>query len=295
MDHRQLHSFVVLAEELHFGKAALRLNIAQPALSQHIKALEQELGLMLFLRNRRNVALTHEGAQLLVDARLAVSHYDKIRETARSLRAGYKGQLRMGYVGSSIIDPVLAMLISGYRKENPHVDIDIEEHDVNQQLTLLLNDQLDIALIRTPVPRLEQLDYLEVATRPLIAVLPHHHPLLNKQRIALADLANEPFLIQKDPPGVGLGWSALSSCLRAGFTPQKIQFTRDVSVAIGLVAIGMGVTLAPETQLSVMLPEVGYCHLDDPLATTTLALSWQSHLHNHAVRDFIDYARELLC
>ncbi|MFS2223076.1 LysR substrate-binding domain-containing protein [Pantoea sp. B65] len=295
MDHRQLHSFQVLAEELHFGRAASRLNIAQPALSQHIKALEQELGLMLFLRNRRNVALTHEGSQLLADARLAVSHYEKIRETARSLCRGFKGQLRMGYVGSSIIDPVLAMLISGYRKKNPHVDIAIEEHDVNQQLTLLLNDQLDIALIRTPVPHQQQLEYMKVTTRPLIAVLPHHHPLLHKQRIALSDLANDAFLIQKDPPGVGLGWSTLSACLRAGFTPQKIQFTRDVSVAIGLVAIGMGVTLAPETQLSLMIPEVGYCHLDDPLATTTLALSWQSHLHNSSVRDFIDYARELLC
>ncbi|WP_437615686.1 LysR substrate-binding domain-containing protein [Erwinia sp. V71] len=295
MDHRHLHSFQVLAEELHFGRAASRLNIAQPALSQHIKALEQELGLMLFARNRRSVALTHEGAQLLVDAQLAVSHYEKIREKARSLRRGFKGQLKMGYVGSSIIDPVLAMLISGYRKAYPDVDITIEEHNVDQQLTLLLNDQLDIALIRTPVPQLEQLDYLQVATRPLIAVLPGRSPLLNKQRISLSELADEPFLIQQDPPGVGLGWSALAACRSAGFTPQKVLFTRDVSVAIGLVAIGMGVTLAPETQLSVMVPEVGYVHLDDPQATTTLALSWQKHLHNRAVADFIEYARELLC
>lgn len=294
MDNRQLHSFVILAEELHFGKAALRLNIAQPALSQHIKALEQEWGVMLFLRNRRSVVLTHEGAQLLTDARLAVSHYEKIRETALSLRKGFKGRIRLGYVGSSIIDPILAMLISGYRKARPEIEIAIEEHDVNRQLTLLMSDELDIALVRSPVPRQAQLDYLDLTTRPLIAVLPHHHPQLHNTRISLSDLAEEPFLIQQDPPGVGLGWSTLSACLRAGFTPQKVQFTRDLSVAIGLVAIGMGVTLAPETQLSVRVPEVDYCHLDDPLATTTLTLSWQKHMHNSAVRDFIACARELL-
>ena len=293
MDYRQLHSFVVLAEVLHFGKAALQLNIAQPALSQQIKALEQSLGIPLFTRDKRHVALTFEGQQLVEEARIAITHYEKFLENARSLRLGHKGQLKLGYVGSSILDPALALLINGYRKHKPDIDIVIEEHNVHEQLTLLLNYQLDIALVRSPVPQFPELEYLDVATRPLIAVLPRDHPACSGKKIDLSSLSDSPFLIQKDPAGVGLGWSALNACQQAGFVPQKIQFTRDVSVAIGLVSMGMGVTLVPETQRSVMIPDVNYCFLTDPGATTTLTLSWQRHLKNKALADFIRYAREL--
>lgn len=293
MDYRQLHSFVVLAEELHFGKAAARLSIAQPALSQHIKALEQALEIPLFTRDKRNVALTFEGELLVEEARTAILHYEKFRDNARSLRQGFKGQLKLGYVGSSILDPALTLLINGYRQKKPDIEIVIEEHNVHEQLTLLLNNQLDMALVRAPIPRYDELDYLNVATRPLIAVLPRHHAQASQQRIALSSLSGDPFLIQKDPPGVGLGWSALNACQQAGFVPREIQFTRDVSVAIGLVSMGMGVTLVPETQRSVMIPDVSYCLLNDASATTTLTLSWRRHVKNKALADFIRYAHEL--
>ncbi|MBP2198165.1 LysR substrate-binding domain-containing protein [Pantoea cypripedii] len=293
MDYRHLHAFVVLAEELHFGKAALRLNIAQPALSQYIKALEKELEFELFTRDRRHVALTFEGEQLVEEARIASSHYVKFRDNARSLRLGYRGQIKLGYVGSSILDPALTLLINGYRKRKPDIDIVIEERNVHEQLTLLLTNQIDVALVRSPVPRYDHLAYLDLATRPLIAVLPRSHALACQPRIALAQLATEPFLMQEDPPGVGLGWSALNACQQAGFVPQKIQPTRDVSVAIGLVSMGMGVTLVPETQRSVMIPDVSYCFLQDQHATSTLTMSWQQEIKNKALHDFIQFAREL--
>jgi len=293
MDYRQLHSFVVLAKVLHFGKAAIQLNIAQPALSQHIKALEQSLGVPLFSRDKRHVTLTFEGQQLVEEARIAIMHHDKIIENARSLRLGHKGQIKLGYVGSSILDPVLAMLINGYRKYKPDVEIVIEEHNVSEQLTLLQNYQLDIALVRSPVPQLSELEYLDVVTRRLDAVLPRHHPLALEQKLSLASLSDATFLVQQDPPGVGLGWSTLNACQQAGFVPQKIQFTRDVSVAIGLVSMGMGVTLVPETQRSVMIPDVNYCTLTDPTAVTTLTFSWQRRLKNKALVDFIQYIKQL--
>ncbi|MBU9810779.1 LysR family transcriptional regulator [Rouxiella badensis] len=287
MDYRQLNSFVVLAEELHFGKAALRLNITQPALSQHVKALEKALQIPLFTRDRRHVALTYEGQQLVEEARIAINHRDKFLEGARALRQGFKGQLKLGYVGSSILDPALTLLINGYCKTKPDIDIVIEEHNVHDQLTLLLNNQLDIALVRSPVPYYPELDYLDIACRPLIAVLPGNHPLGCGQKISLAALSDCPFLIQKDPPGVGLGWSVINACQQAGFVPRKIQFTRDVSVAIGLVSMGMGVTLVPETQSSLMIPDVTYCFLSESNVTTTLTFSWQKHSKNKALIDFI--------
>lgn len=293
MNDRQLQSFVILAEELHFGKAALRLNIAQPALSQHIKALEQTLDIPLFTRDKRNVALTFEGQQLLEDARAALAHGKKLRENAHSLKLGFKGQLKIGYVGSSILDPALMRLMRDYRQTTPAIDIVLEEHSVHEQLRRLLNQQLDIAFVRSPVPQHDELEYLDIITRPLIAVLPHHHPLSTENTISLSALSDAPFLIQQDPPGIGLGGSVLYACKQAGFVPQHIQFTRDVSIAIGLVSLGMGVTLVPETQRSVIISDVKYCHLRET-CTTTLTLIWQKHVKNKVAHHFTRYASSTL-
>lgn len=293
MDYRHLQAFLVLSEELHFGHAAQRLNIAQPALSQQMKQLEQEVGMALFVRDKRNVALTWEGEQLIAQATLAVSHFDRFREHASTLRQGLQGHLRLGYVGSSILEPGLPLLINGYRQANPTTEIAIEEHNVDAQLTRLRDDRLDVALIRSPLPKYDELEYLDVVTRPLIAVLPARHPLAGQQCISLSALSGETFMIQEDPPGVGLGWSVLSACHRAGFTPGKLQITRDVSVAMGLVAMGAGVTVVPETQRSVLLPDVSFCRLNDALATTTLTLAWQRRRYHRTVKSFINYVRSV--
>lgn len=293
MEYRQLRSFVVLAQELHFGKAALRLNIVQPALSQHIKALEEKLGVALFIRDKRHVALTYEGQLLVAEAEAAIHHYDNFYQSARSLKLGFRGQIRLGYVGSSILDPAITMLINGYNARHPDIDVVIEEHNVNNQLAFLRNDRLDIVLVRSPVPHFAELEYLDIVTRPLIAVLPYQHPLAGKQKIALVSLADTPFLIQDDPPGMGLGWSVLNACQQAGFLPQKIRFTRDISAAIGLVSIGMGAALVPETQRSVMLPDISYSAIDDIDVTTTLTFSWKRHVKNRALEGFIRYIEEL--
>ena len=152
---------------------------------------------------------------------------------------------------------------------------------------------MDIAFVRSPIPQYEQLEYMNIATRSLIAVLPRNHELGNRRKISLASLREEQFFVQKDPYGVGLGWSAVSACREAGFTPQKIQYTRDVSVAIGLVSMGMGVALVPETQSSVLMPDVSYCLLEEAYATTTLTLCWRRHTQNNLLRGFINYTRDL--
>ena len=170
----------------------------------------------------------------------------------------------------------------------------IEEHNVNDLITCLLSETVELAFIRSPGPHDDELASLEIATRPLIAVLPRHHALANMRQISLRALAEETFFIQQDPSGVGLGWSAISACRQAGFTPRKIQYTRDVSTAIGLVSMGMGVTLVPETQSAMLVSEVSYCLLEEAFAATTLTLCWRRHSHNRLLRDFIAEARELL-
>lgn len=294
MDYRQLRSFIVLAEQLHFGRAAQALNIAQPALSQHIKHLEKELGLTLFVRDRRHVELTSDGKQLLPNARQAVSHFEQFKTTAHNLRQGFKGTLQIGYVGSSILDPAFTWLINRYLQHDSGVHIAIAEHDVNEQLTRLADAQLDVGIVRSPVP--EQADFagLTIATRDMVAVLPQHHRLATQPHIALRALANECFFIQQDPPGVGLGWSSLAACQHAGFRPHNIQFTRDVSVAMSQVAMGMGVTLVPATQATTKMPGVHFCQLDDVDATTSLMMLWKRTTANRAVHHFVAYAKAQL-
>ncbi|MBK1520796.1 LysR substrate-binding domain-containing protein [Enterobacter ludwigii] len=289
MDYRYLHAFVVLAGELHFGNAARRLHITQPALSRQIRVLEEQLGMPLFIRDRRHVSLSQAGRRLAEAARVSVSHYEKLMSRARSLREGFRGQLKLGYVGSAILDPALTCLTSGYRRTKPDVEIVIEEYNVSDQLTLLLDHELDAGLIRSPVPRYAGLNYLNIATRALIAAVPHSHPQAAIERISLASLAGDIFMIQQDPPGVGLGWSALHACEQASFVPQKIHFTRDVAVAIGMVSMGIGVTLVPETQRSVTLPNVCYCSLEDAGAVTTLTLCWPKSRKSRELVEFIRY------
>lgn len=202
VDYRYLHAFVVLAGELHFGNAARRLHITQPALSRQIRGLETHLGMPLFIRDRRHVVLSTQGRRLAEAARVSVRHYEKLMTRARSLREGFTGQLKLGYVGSAILDPALTCLTSGYRRIQPEVEIIIEEHNVSDQLTLLLDHELDVGLIRSPVPRYTGLNYLNIATRPLIAAVPHTHPQAAVESIALASLAGDTFMIQQDPPGV---------------------------------------------------------------------------------------------
>lgn len=289
MDYRYLHAFVVLAGELHFGNAARRLHITQPALSRQIRVLEEQLGMPLFIRDRRHVTLSQEGRRLAEAARISVSHYEKLMSRARSLREGFRGQLKLGYVGSAILDPALTCLTSGYRRTKPDVEIVIEEHNVSDQLTLLLDHELDAGLIRSPVPRYAGLNYLNIATRPLIAAVPHTHPQAAIESISLASLDGDTFMIQQDPPGVGLGWSALHACEQAHFVPQKIHYTRDVAVAIGMVSMGIGVTLVPETQRSVTLPNVCYCSLEDAGAVTTLTLCWPKSRKSRELTEFVRY------
>ncbi|EOC1318831.1 LysR family transcriptional regulator [Cronobacter turicensis] len=294
MEYRHLVSFVTLAEELHFGNAARKLNIAQPALSQYIKALESELRIALFTRSKRDVRLTYAGEQFLEDARAIVKFHQNIKEKSCSLRTGACGLLRLSYVGSSIVDPVLSHLIKTYREIHPGVDFIIEENNVSEQLSLLDNNLVDLALVRLPVPSYSQLHSFTISSRPLIAVLPDNHPMAAESCISLSALSNEKFLIQQDPPGIGLGWSALNACVDQGFTPKNIQYTRDVATAIALVSMGIGVALVPETQHSVMIPHVTYCNLSNEKAMTKLSLLWSVPVKNKLTDNFIDFVRAFI-
>ncbi|MCC3701711.1 LysR family transcriptional regulator [Rouxiella badensis] len=289
MDLRKLKSFTVLAETLHFARAAAEVNLTQPALSNHIKALEKDLGIRLFERNQRSVSLTMEGKVLLGDVQHAVNQLELLEKTAKRLAAGYKGVLRLGYVGTSVLDPTVMNIIREFRRRCADIDIIPVESDVNRQLLLLQQGQLDLALVRKPLPVFRDLALLDLVKNKLYVVLPAHHPLASKKRISVEDLANEPLILQDDPMGVGLGGAVYNIFQRKGLLPHNTHLTKEVNVAIALVAMGMGIAVVPDSQRSLLIQDVVYREIDDAQAVTQLSLCWHKKIKNQSVKLFVKH------
>src|SRR5262249_1900985 len=199
MELRRVRSFIAVAEELHFGRAATRVHIVQPALSRQIRALEEEMGLRLFERDRRRVALTPAGAVFLDEARALLEHVDRAVEAARRAARGELGSLRIGYVPAMVITG-LPEIVRGVRKRFPGVEVRLREMDPALQVESLLGDRVDVGFARGPIhePALATVTILE---EPLVAALPSGHQLGRHKRLRLSMLAGEPFVLQARPRG----------------------------------------------------------------------------------------------
>ncbi|WP_369787959.1 LysR family transcriptional regulator [Rouxiella sp. WC2420] len=294
MDLRKLKSFVVLAETLHFARAAARINMTQPALTNHIKGLEKELDIRLFERNQRHVSLTLEGQAVLVDVQRAVSQLENLQQTAKRLSSGYKGVLRLGYVGTSVLDPTVMNLIRQFKSQYIDIDIIPVESDVNRQLMLLQQGELDLALVRRPLPLYRSLAFKDLVCNKLNVVLPANHPLASKKSISAEDLASESLILHDDPTGVGLGGAVANIFQRKGLVPHSTHLTKEVNVATALVAMGMGIAIVPDSQRSLLIKEVVFREMEDPLAVTELTLCWHKLIKNQSVKLFIEHVEAVL-
>ncbi len=294
MDLKKLKSFVVLADTLHFAKAAARVNLTQPALTNHIKGLENELDIRLFERNQRHVSLTLEGLAVLEDVRRAVNQLENLQETAKRLSSGYKGVLRLGYVGTSVLDPTIMNLIRQFKRQYQEIDIIPVESDVNRQLLLLQQGELDLALVRRPLPLYRELAQKDLVCNKLNAVLPANHPLASKKRITVEDLADESLILHDDPTGVGLGGAVANLFQRKGLVPHSTHLTKEVNVATALVAMGMGIAIVPDSQRSLLIKDVVFREMDDPEAVTELTLCWRKPIKNQSVKLFIEHVDRVL-
>lgn len=263
MDFRHFRYFVTLVEELHFARAAERLGIAQPALSQQIKAMEEQLGARLFSRAKRRVELTEAGAAFLVEARAALLCAEKAIRVAQDTARGASGTIKIGFVGSAMYQPSFPRLLKQYRTDYPGVQLLLYEMAILPQIEYVEEQQLDVAIVRAPLPTTlpEGLETFVLASQKLVAVLPHDHPLAGAKSLSLSQLANDPFLAFNDPAGVGLGHALLCLCREAGFEPDIQLELREVATLISLVAAGHGVSLITESVAYLKLPDVQYVPL----------------------------------
>jgi len=292
LELRQLRYFVTVAEELHFGKAALRLHMTQPPLSQTIQALEELLGAALFERNRRGVALTPAGLALLPEARRMLAQSLELPQLVQRAAAGEVGRLTLAFVSSADYS-VLPPFLRAYRAAYPQVQITLQEATSDLQLDDLLHNRIDAGLLIPPLPdkaRLE-LDYLPVLSEPLVLALPAG--LLKKQgRLALASLPKLPLIVFPRAISPALYDAILSVFREAGITPEIGQQAIQMQTIVSLVSAGMGMALVPQSVSNLMRPGVEYRALRDATPLVETGLAWRRDNASPVLRGFLELLRK---
>lgn len=245
MEIRHLRYFCVLAEQLHFTKAALLLNVAQPALSHQLKQLEDELGVQLVERTNRRVRLTAAGEVFLARATRILEQIDQAaRETARAGQ-GDAGTLVIGVVSTAVCS-LLPELLRNFRRESPHIAIDIREMEPIEQVEALRKEIIDIGLLFLSVDE-PAFDSAVVSRERLIVALPMGHPAAARDQVRLRDLGHETFLIPRRQPFPGFHELVLGALRDAGIPEPRLQPTRLLQTAAFLVSGQLGVALVPES------------------------------------------------
>ena len=272
MELRQLRHFVVLAEELHFRRAAARLHISQPPLSKQIAALEQELGCRLLERSRRRVALTPAGATFLRDVRGVLAELDVAVSTARALAAGSAGVLRVGFVGSALLSIVPAA-VQAFTDSRPGVEVELSERSTIDALRLLRSGTLDVALVRPPMEPDAALHSELVLRERTIAAVPSGHALAQLRRIPLRRLASEPLVLFPRIQAPGFHDLLIGELAATGRSPQVAQYAPEMTTIIGLVAAGIGVSPVPASVAHLGLEGVAYRQLAGAPDTELIAVT----------------------
>ena len=246
METRQLKYFVAVAEELHFGRAAKRLHISQPPLSQQIMKFEDELGVKLFIRNKRSVALTVAGQSLLEDSRRILDAMEQAELNLKAVASGYGGRLRLGYIGPSLETP-LAGVIAEFKISYPGVDFTLQEMFTNAQLEAVRSGRIDVGVVRLFRHNVDDLEKMMFHRESYALVIPEGHRFEEKERVHIAELEGEPlvFYPRAGQPLLYDEWMRVfGTC---GFTPKIVQEAGTKSAAIALVSARIGVSIVPES------------------------------------------------
>ncbi len=289
---QQLHAFAVLAEELHFGRTAERLGIAQPPLSQQIRRLEAKVGHPLFTRGPGRIALTAAGHELLPAARRALDEVAAGLSAARRTGSGEAGRIRIGFSGSLALS-VLPGLLRAYRDRYPAVDLEIREMTTAPQVTALHEHAIDIGLLREP-PDDPGLETETILSEEFAAVLPQAHPLAAQRVAPVKELANEPFVLLPRSAGPTVHDLILRLCRSAGFEPRLGQQAVEWQTVSALVEAGFGVSLAPASIRRIRLKGVAYRRIEPNTTHTTIAMSWRRNDQNPLVARFLETVRSEL-
>ncbi len=293
MELRHLRYFVTVAEELNFTRAAKRLGMEQPPLSQQIRQLEQEVGTSLFQRLPRGVMLTDAGGFFLRDALEILERVRLATEQARRVARGDRGRLRIGMINSAPFHPFVPRLIREFGQLYPEVALGLEEDITPALARALLEGVVDVALVR---PLLGDATGLAIETlfdEEMVVALPEGHVLTRLRSLPLRALANESFVLFPRPVGSGLYDEILAACRRAGFGPQVGHEVRQVTSIANLVAADLGVSLVPASMQQVLSTGVVYRPIEGDAPRARMSLACRADDPSATVRNMLALAHRL--
>jgi DNA-binding transcriptional LysR family regulator len=290
LELRHLRYFVAVAEELHFGRAAARLHLAQPPLSQQIRKLEEIVGSPLLTRTSRAVSLTPAGQVFLDRARRTLRNVHEDLEEARSIARGDEGSLRVGFIGSGMLTPLPAML-GRYRRLYPRVQLLLSESYTANIAAMLNRGSLDAGFLRDGGP-IDGLHVEPIFTEPFVAVLPATHLLAGRSSISPADLRDEPFVYFTPNAGRLAFEKPLSIFERHGFRPQITQEAPQWLTILRLVGAGLGVSVGPACTRHINVPNIVCLNLRGAHVTSNIELAYRDNEDRAVVSTFAAVARK---
>jgi DNA-binding transcriptional LysR family regulator len=291
MELRHLRYFVTVAEEMHFGRAAEKLHLSQPPLSQQIQQLEREVGVQLFYRANRRITLTAAGHVFLEEAKRTLAQAALAVAAARRAEQGAVGSLAIGFSTSATFE-VLPALLSAFRRAFPDVLLSLFELNAAQQLQALTERTIQIGLARPSVTS-ELLVVETVLREPLIAALPASHALAGHHKVSLSDLAAEAFVLSPENPKPSYADMVKALCARAGFIPHVVQEAREMPTVLSLVAAGLGVTLTPASARNLRRKGLVYRPLSDADAITELTVAYRRDDPSSTLKRFLEIMHQM--
>jgi DNA-binding transcriptional LysR family regulator len=300
MELRHLRYFLAVAEERHITRAAARLGLKQPPLSQQIRALEKELGIELFTRLPRGVELTPAGQGFLEDARALLSGVERAASRARSAAMGQPGRISIGLTTSASLHPGVTRALRAYADRHAAVSLDLHANSAAGLTEALLREEVQVAIIRAAVARPAGLVFEKLAQENMLIALPAGHHLVKRRvsgaraPISLRALARERLILVRRHAAPGMYGNVVDACYRAGFIPLVVAEVEHMLTGINLVAAGVGISLVPASIREIRQQGIVYCPvLDAPSLVAPLTLIYRRGEARPIVTDFIKLSRKL--
>jgi DNA-binding transcriptional LysR family regulator len=293
MELRHIRSFLSIAETLHFGRTAELIHISQPALSLQIRALEEEVGVRLFERNRRKTTLTAAGAAFRDDAARALAQLEQAIRRARSAASGKMGRLRIGFV-STAGSELVAEIVRQFRELCPEVEVSMRNILTAEQVQTLETGSLDIGFLRLPIGGHSALDVVTVHREPFVLVVPSSHKLARRKRVRLREVAGENFVMYERTWAPGFHDLMFGILRDAGIVPNVTQTVGEVPTLISLVHSRMGITIAPLSVVKHSVASVVACNIVDRIPMSEIGMAVSKGLRTAVVDNFRSFALKTL-
>ncbi|MDP2791668.1 MAG: LysR substrate-binding domain-containing protein [Rectinemataceae bacterium] len=286
MELRYLRYFIAIAEELSFSRAAERLNMSQPPLSQQIQRMEEEIGVQLLYRTKRTVRLTEAGQAFLEKAYQAVARVEDAINAAQRAGRGETGSITIGFVPSASFD-FLPIVIQAFRERFPDVELELRDMTTSEQIDAFNQGKIDIGFVRPPFQN-DTLTRHVVIREPFIVVLPEEHALAHYEKIPVSALAGESFIMASHALAPGLSQQTFGICSREGFSPNITQEVGQLAVIISFVAAKLGIAIQPQSIAMLQHRGVVYRPLENVPDQAEVLAVWKPESISTVLRNFIE-------